>query len=222
MPVICIGGEKGGVGKTTVSTNIAVSFAEAGKDVLIVNTDKQDTVGAWAAIREEKYPKNSRINTVTLLGNTVTKGIRDLVDRYEIIIVDAAGHDSIEQRQAMVVSDILLIPTRPTSFDVWALETVNNLINQVHGINADLKTGIFTNQVPTNSVNKKRKDMKELMKSYPEIKLFNTILTFRSSYQDAAGEGLSVMEFWRSDAQAKSEIHFLLEDITSLLGEQLS
>ncbi|MCP4701075.1 MAG: AAA family ATPase [Gammaproteobacteria bacterium] len=218
MPVICIGGEKGGVGKSTVCTNIAVSLAEDGKDVLIVNTDVQDTVGAWAAVREEDHPERPKINTVSLLGNTVTKGIKDLVERYEIIIIDAAGHDSIEQRQAMVVSDILVVPMRPTSFDVWTLDKVSDLVNQVQALNPTMRAGVFMNQVPYVSLDRGRKDMEHLMESYPEIKLLSSSLTYRASYQNAAGEGLGVNEINRSDSRAKSEIHFLIEDILALNG----
>jgi len=39
MNIITIGGEKGGVGKSTVATNVSVVLAQAGKDVLLVNTD---------------------------------------------------------------------------------------------------------------------------------------------------------------------------------------
>ena len=51
--IILIGGEKGGTGKTTLSTNIAAKLALEGEDVLLVDTDKQGSASAWAATRDE-------------------------------------------------------------------------------------------------------------------------------------------------------------------------
>ena len=53
MSVLVFGGEKGGTGKTTLATNIAAMLALKGKDVLLLDTDKQGTASFWATIREE-------------------------------------------------------------------------------------------------------------------------------------------------------------------------
>ncbi|MBL4748173.1 MAG: AAA family ATPase [Magnetovibrio sp.] len=130
MTIITIGGEKGGVGKSTVATNVSVVLAQAGKDVLLINTDAQDTIGSWAAIRAEDHANKHVVHTASLHGKTVSKEILDFSERYDVVVVDAAGNDSVEQRQAMAVSDALIIPIRPTAFDTWTLDTVEDLVGQ--------------------------------------------------------------------------------------------
>ena len=55
--IILVGSEKGGVGKSTLSTNFAVLLASLKKDVIIVDTDRQSTSANWAQYREETDKK---------------------------------------------------------------------------------------------------------------------------------------------------------------------
>ena len=50
--ILLVGGEKGGTGKTTIATNLAVKRLQASGDLLLVDTDKQGSASAWAAIRD--------------------------------------------------------------------------------------------------------------------------------------------------------------------------
>ena len=49
--IVLIGGEKGGTGKTTLATNLAQMRAARGHDVLLVDTDKQESASSWASLR---------------------------------------------------------------------------------------------------------------------------------------------------------------------------
>lgn len=213
--IITIGGEKGGVGKSTVATNVSVALAQAGKDVLLVNTDAQDTVGSWASVRAEEHADKAVVHTTSLHGNSVAKGLIDFSKRYEVVVVDAAGNDSVEQRQAMAVSNALIIPMRPTAFDVWTLDTVENLVGQAQAMNPDLAVGVFLNQVLHISLDRGQKDMKELMVNYPTINFMNSSLTTLASFQKAAGEGLGVTELERP-GKAKSQILGLVDEIYAI------
>ena len=54
MIVVC-GGIKGGGGKTTIATNLAVMRSQAGKDVLSVDADEQDSASDFALVRNEVF-----------------------------------------------------------------------------------------------------------------------------------------------------------------------
>ena len=51
---VLFGNSKGGVGKSTLAVNLAVHQASEGLDVAIVDTDRQGSVAAWSAVRDEE------------------------------------------------------------------------------------------------------------------------------------------------------------------------
>ena len=63
--IILVGGEKGGTGKTTLATNLAQMRASAGKDVLLIDSDKQESASSWAGQRhsDSVVSCNHRIGT---------------------------------------------------------------------------------------------------------------------------------------------------------------
>ena len=53
--IIVLGNEKGGTGKTTFATNLAGMRAAAGREVIIIDADRQGSASYWAENREEIY-----------------------------------------------------------------------------------------------------------------------------------------------------------------------
>ena len=70
--IILIGGEKGGTGKTTIATNLAQLRSQNGHDVLLVDTDKQESASSWAGLREEEAIQPA-ITTVQKVGKSITR-----------------------------------------------------------------------------------------------------------------------------------------------------
>ena len=92
--IILIGGEKGGTGKTTIAINLATLHALNGKDILLVDTDKQGSANSWAESRDEEQ-QLPRITCIQKFGKNLARDIKDLEPRYEDIIIDAGGRDSM-------------------------------------------------------------------------------------------------------------------------------
>ena len=80
--IVLIGGEKGGTGKTTLATNLAQMRAARGRDVLLVDTDKQESASAWASLRAEEGIEPT-ITAVQKLGKNITRDLLDLAKRYD-------------------------------------------------------------------------------------------------------------------------------------------
>ncbi len=55
--ITVVGGTKGGSGKSTVATNLAVMLSLAGRDVLLVDADDQETSKDFTSLRNEKLPR---------------------------------------------------------------------------------------------------------------------------------------------------------------------
>ena len=82
-----------------------------GKDTLLIDTDKQASAYSWVAVRNINGI-TPRIKCVQLLGKTIGNEITDLAKRYDELIIDAGGRDSVELRAAISVANKLFIPVQ--------------------------------------------------------------------------------------------------------------
>ena len=113
---ILIAGRKGGSGKSTLTMNLSVALAHDTHDVIIVDADRQSSSASWALERSTCQPDAPKVHCIEKHGN-IAATIQDLDSRYGVVLIDPAGRDSEEMRSAMVVSDTLLIPLRPSQLD---------------------------------------------------------------------------------------------------------
>ena len=97
MSIILIGGEKGGTGKTTLAVNLAARRALQGRDVLVIDTDIQASASYWAQTRDETAV-TPRVACIQKFGKGLQTEVRDLATRYQDLVIDAGGRDSVELR----------------------------------------------------------------------------------------------------------------------------
>jgi len=210
--IILIGGEKGGTGKTTISTNLAAIRASKGHDVLLIDTDKQGSASAWSDIRDQKKA-SIRIPNVQKFGSNLTEDIKDLQKRYEDIIIDAGGRDSIELRAAMTIADKMFVPVQASQFDIWTLSIINDLVNQAKGFNPSLAPKVLINRAATNPSIQEVEEAKEVFSEFEHLSLSENLLKERISYRKAAKGGLSVIELSKPDPKSNTEIMALYEEV---------
>jgi chromosome partitioning protein len=212
--IIVIGNEKGGVGKTTLATNLAAVAASEGRDVLLVDTDIQGSAQAWATSRDEAEI-SPRIPTISKFGKGLVKELPGLQDRYESIIVDAGGRDSVELRSSLVVADKLLAPVQASQFDLWALERLAEVLTQAQGLNPDLTASVVITRASPNPVVSETKEAHEFLNDFKELPLTKTLIRDRIAYRRATRAGLAVTEINPRDSKAVSEILSLYQEVFS-------
>ncbi|MEM7756943.1 MAG: AAA family ATPase [Cyanobacteria bacterium P01_A01_bin.40] len=132
--IIVVGGIKGGSGKTTVATNLAVMRSKV-KDVLLIDADDQESATDFTILRNEQQPTGAGYTSIRLAGAAVRTETKRLVNKYEEIVIDTGGRDTASQRAALTVANILLVPFVPRSFDVWTLEKVSELVGEMRTVN---------------------------------------------------------------------------------------
>lgn len=205
-------GEKGGTGKTTTAINLAVARALAGRDVLLVNSDKQNSAFEWAAIRaREKITPN--ITCVSILGSTLADEIRRLEGKFDDIIIDAGGIDSLEMRSGMLVADVILTPARPSQFDVFTLAKMDNLVGEAKAFNTKLTAVILCNCAPTHPNSTDAEEMAEYVDGLKNYTMLKTIVKQRKVYQHCARDGMGALEYARGDEKAIAEMTALHAEI---------
>lgn len=205
--IIVVGGIKGGSGKTTVATNLAVLRSSKSKDVLLIDADDQETATDFTVLRNESLPDGAGYTSIKLSGSAVRTEVLRLTDKFKDIIIDTGGRDTTSQRAALAVADILLIPFVPRSFDVWTLEKVSALVAEMRTVNPDLKAVAFINRADPRGQD--NLEAAEVIKETEEIKFIDAPLGSRKAFSNAASAGLGVTEIKPFDTKAEEEIKVL-------------
>jgi chromosome partitioning protein len=209
--ITVVGGTKGGSGKSTVATNLACMLSAAGRDVLLVDADDQETSIDFTALRNETRPNGAGYTCVALTGRSVLTEIKRLAPKYQEIIVDTGGRDTASQRAALAVCDTYLVPFVPRSFDVWTLDKVVTLIEEARTVNPNFQARAFLNRADSRGAD--NDDAANLIKSKPELELLPAVLIGRKAYGNAAAAGLAVTEIRPQDPKATEEIGILFEHL---------
>ncbi len=166
--IITVGGVKGGEGKSTLATNLAICRSEEGRDVLLVDADKQRSASDFTLVRKEVLDSpETGYTSIQLQGTAVRDEVSRLVTKYDDILIDVGGRDTVEQRAAIAISNIYAIPVVPSSYDLWALEQAAELVKEGRAFNPSLHTLCFLNKVPARS--KEAGEARELIRDIPEL-----------------------------------------------------
>jgi len=211
-----LAGSKGGTGKTTLATNLAVEASARGKQILLLDADPQGSVSAWIEQRSEvcAYPI---IHSVQKYGRGIANEVsRNLAKRYDHIIIDTGGHDSIEMRMAGLCANQVIIPIQPSQFDVWTIKHMMKILDEWHLLNPELSGAFVINRAPTNYKAKSLKEIRDLLAD-ENIPTLQTVVYERDIYKRAAKNGKGVVEMHSEDnKKACNEIKDLFSEIFGL------
>lgn len=210
--IILIGGEKGGTGKTTIATNLAAFRVVEKKEVLLVDTDRQESASSWCFVREQENV-SPRISSVLKFGAGIRNELLELKRKYDDLIIDSGGRDNVELRSSLLVADIAIIPMRPTQFDLWSLSKLSTLLDEVKQVNPYLKTFVVINAASTNPSVKETNDAEEYMKTFQNLIFLDCTIKERIAFHKAAAEGKSVEEIKPLDQKAVDEMRLLYKVI---------
>ena len=212
--IYTVGGIKGGSGKTTIATNLAVMLYRAGRDVLLVDADDQETATDFTYWRNETLPEGAGYTAIQLADNAVRTEILKLKDKYDDIVIDTGGRDTTSQRAAIAVSDVYIVPFIPRSFDMWTLEKVTRLIEEMMPANPSLKSVAVLNRLDPRGAD--NDDAKEFLKDSPTLSVLEATLGHRKIYANAASKGMGVVEYKPGDDKAIQEIEKVFNSILNL------
>lgn len=204
--ILVVGGIKGGSGKTTIATNLAVLRSISSK-VLLVDADEQKSAWDWSQQRDAIVNTDSpaSFSTVCMSGKSIYTNLIRLKEDYDDIIVDTGGRDTTSQRSALCVADKLILPFKPSSIDIWTLVPLKAILSEC--INFSLKSyGLITQADHTGSDNKEALD---ILKDFSWIETLECTIGNRKAFRNAAAEGLGVGEVTFKDPKAIQEIQHL-------------
>jgi len=117
MPVIVVANPKGGVGKSTLSTNIAGYLAHAGRAVMLGDVDRQQSTRTWLSLRPEGLPK------ITGWDVAHDEIVRPPKGTTHVVLDTPAGLHGKRLDEVMKIADKVIVPLQPSIFDIHATHT---------------------------------------------------------------------------------------------------
>jgi chromosome partitioning protein len=207
--ILTIGNTKGGVGKTTLAVNLAIIRAMAGRDVWLIDGDRQGTALTAITIRADTHHSPSISCASYPDGSTLRSQVLQQAKKFDDIIIDAGGRDSTALRAALVLSDILLVPFQPRSYDVWALNDIAALIDEARSVRDGLRALAVLNFADPSETSSDNIEAAAAVKDVPQFEYLPTPIRRRKAFANAAGQGLSVLELKPLDRKACDELNTL-------------
>ncbi len=208
--IITVGNTKGGVGKTTLAVQLAITRALAGHDVWLIDGDRQGTAAAAIAARVESN-RQPGIACAQYADGTALRGqVQQQRKKWQDIIIDAGGRDSTALRAALVLSDVLLVPFAPRSYDVWALDDMATLIDEARSVRDGLRCYAVMNQADPGDHSPDNAEAAAAVAEVAQFEYLATPIRRRKAFSNAGGAGLSVSEMVPRDPKAIAEIDSLV------------
>ena len=208
--IITVGNTKGGVGKTTLALNLAIARAIAGRDVWLIDGDRQGTAQMAISIRADAGCSPGIACATYSDGPTLRSQVQQQASKFDDIIIDAGGRDSTALRAALVLSDVLLVPFNPRSFDVWALNDIAALVDDVRSVRDGLRAVAILNCADPGETSTDNAEAAAAVADVPQFEYLDTPIRRRKSFANAAGQGLSVLELKPTDKKAAEELKALV------------
>ena len=114
MPVIVVANPKGGVGKSTLATNIAGCLAAQGHAVMLGDVDRQQSSRIWLGLRPASAPA---IHTWDVAHDSVVRPPKGVT---HVVLDTPAGLHGKRLDEVMKLADKVLVPLQPSIFDIHA------------------------------------------------------------------------------------------------------
>jgi chromosome partitioning protein len=114
MPIVVVANPKGGVGKSTLSTNVAGYFARQGHSVMLGDADRQQSSALWLRLRP---PEARPIQTWEVSQDLIARPPKDVT---HVVLDTPAGLHGWRFKDVLKIADKVLVPLQPSIFDIYA------------------------------------------------------------------------------------------------------
>jgi chromosome partitioning protein len=207
MWTIAFVSQKGGSGKSTIASSLAVAAYEAKEEVCVVDMDPQGSLTRWAKIRaagDIDVISSGAARLPALLASLERRGVT-------LAILDTPGAEGAASSAAMRVADLNIVPSRPSMFDMWASARTRAALEEIGA-----KFVFLLNQCPPAQQAARVQDGVEALEEMGG--LISPLVLARVDYQEAVRHGWGVTELNPYGAAAQ-EMRGLWQSINRRLSQ---
>ena len=223
---VTISHQKGGVGKSTISWNLAIELSKH-FPVNVIDLDIQKTFTQSYKVRSKllsdskakdvrKSFKNlslfSNINNEEELVSFVEK-----TDKNKIHIIDTGGYDQSLNRVAMAMSSILVTPVSSKFYELLGLKKYEEILEVLSDImGRKIIASVVFNKI--NPLTRQLDDIYDFVENSPYFAKFDSVLRQRVDFENSPGKGMTVSEY-NKDGKASDEIIGFINEVLELVYE---
>lgn len=210
MRTVAVIALKGGSGKTTVATHLALAAHLRGQDTLVADSDPQKSAHDVLSARESPGPQCAVVSGATLLNTQfAAEGLRK-----DLLVIDTPAGQVEDVSEAIVLADLAVMVVRPTLLDLAGLVRTLTIVRRLNK-----PYSVILNQAPVAREGIESPLVKRILKGldYMQAPVAPVILRSRASYQTSLERGRSAEE--TADRAAAKEVAELWDFVEARLSE---
>jgi len=209
--IIALVSNKGGVGKTTLSMNVA-SGLNRRHSTGIVDADPQQSSTHWARVGNLSGFQSPDL--ITLTDDNLEEQVKLLTAKHNYVIVDCPPSiDSPQTHRALRIADVAIVPVQPSPVDLWATVHIASVVKDAIAENSQLKAFLVLNQLEP------RTTLSRVMQGAMGqlgLPVLQTALRRRAVYRNCLLDGRTVYDSGVRGKDAVQEIESIIEEVLHL------
>ena len=196
--------EKGGTGKTTIAIHLAGWRHMTGRDVMLLDSDRQGSAGYWVEIRKrEEMPAPE---TMIAVGTGLRRAVINAAREYDDVIVDVGAGQGADIRTLMGLADVVIVPLQPTGMDFWTVGLLDSMAMDGRKVNDRLVVKAVLNRAPTHHVDMDAMAAQDALAQCQELTASGIVIRERSSIRRVVPLGRLVDEWQPKDRKGIEEL----------------